>query len=111
MEIIGYVAYVSLIMMAIAWTINVRISPNTDTPGILRAVYFVLSIIVIPAFDMNMAHALWMVPFGCFFAKIIAPALISIPVLSVPFIIIADGFASFVRIGLADPEIQEATEG
>ena len=111
MEIVGYIAYVSLILLAIAWTFNVRLNPDTDVPGILRAVYFVLCISFIPALDMNMLHALWMAPFGCFFAKIIAPALISTPVLSVPFIIIADGFASFVRIGLPEPEIQEATEG
>ena len=111
MEIVGYIAYVSLILLAIAWTLNVRLNPDTDVPGILRAVYFVLCVSFIPALDMNMLHALWMAPFGCFFAKIIAPPLVTIPVLSVPFIVTADAFARFARIGLPVPEDQEATEG
>ena len=110
MEIVGYVAYVTLILLAIVWTFNVRINTNADTPGILRAVYFIFCISIIPVLNINMIHALWMVPFGCFFTKIIAPVLVSIPVLSIPFIVTADGFARFARIGLPEPDIQEVTE-
>jgi len=108
MEIVGYVAYASLVVLAIAWTIDVRTDLGADTPAILRAVYFVLAAALIAVFDMNWAHALWLVPFGCFFARIVAPVLIEIPVISAPFIVVAGIFERLVRIGVPRHKILEA---
>ncbi len=108
MEIVGYVAYASLVAMAIFWTMGVRSDLGAETNAILRAVYFVSSAVIIAAFGVNMAHSLWVVPGGCLFARFIAPILIKTPVLSIPFVLLAGVFARIVRIGVPRHKLQEA---
>jgi len=108
MEIIGYVAYASLVILAIAWTMGVRTDLGAEARVILRAVYFVSGAIIIGAFDVNLAHALWVAPFGCVFSMIIAPFLVTTPVVSIPFLVIASGFARIVRVGVPRHKIHEA---
>jgi hypothetical protein len=108
MEVVGYVAYAGLVILAILWAADVRANLAADKPAILRAVYFVSAAVLVPAFDINMAHSLWLVPFGCLFARMIAPKLIEIPLVSVPFTLAADGFARAVRIGVPRHRIEEA---
>ena len=108
MEIVAFVAYLSLVILAIVWTIAVRTDLATDTPEILRAVYFVSAAALIAAFDVNRAHSLWLIPFGCLFSRTIAPALVNIPVLSAPLRLAADVFARITRVGVPRHKIEEA---
>ncbi len=108
MEIVGYIAYASLVLLAIVWTMGVRTGPVAGMHEVLRAIYFVAAAVLIVALDLNMAHSLWVVPVGCFFSRIIAPALIKIPVVSMPFLFIADVFLRVVRTGMPAHKIKEA---
>ena len=108
MEIVGFVAYASLVILAIVWTIDVRTNLGAETSAILRAVYFVSAAVLIPAFAVNMGHCLWVVPFGCLFSRVIAPILIKIPILSFPFIVAADVFERIIRVGVPRSKIQKA---
>lgn len=108
MEIVGYVAYASLVILAIAWTIVVRTNPGVETRVILRAVYFVSGAVIIAATGVHMAHSLWVIPFGCAFSMIIAPVLVKTPVVSIPFLLIAAAFSRIVRIGMPRHKDQEA---
>lgn len=103
MEIVGYVTYASLVILAIAWTIVVRIRHGVEARVILRAVYFVSSAVIIAISGANLAHALWIIPFGCAFSMLIAPVLVKTPVVSVPLLLTADVFARIVRIGMPRP--------
>ena len=108
MEIVSYLAYASLVILAIAWTIVVRTNFGVETRVILRAVYFVSSAVFMVAASVNMAHSLWVIPFGCAFSVIIAPVLIKTPVISKPFLLIAAVFSRIVRFGVPRHKIQEA---
>ena len=108
MEIVGYLAYATLIILAIVWTIDVRRDIGADKPALLRAVYFVMTASLVPAFNVNLGHCLWLAPFGCFLARLIAPTLVKIPFVSVPFIVIADIFEWLVHIGIPRHKIHEA---
>ena len=108
METVGYVAYASLVIMAIVWTIDLRNNLGAETAVILRAVYFVSAAVLVPAFEVNMGHSLWLVPFGCLFARLIAPILIKTPVISVPFILVAGAFERIVHIGVPRDKVLAA---
>jgi hypothetical protein len=108
MEIVGYIAYASLVILAMVWTAGVRSDLGAQPQVILRAVYFVSSAAIIPAFGVNMAHALWVVPVGCAFSRIIAPTLLRIPVVSTPFVFVAAVFERIVHVGIPRHKIQEA---
>lgn len=101
-------AYAGLVILAIVWTRGVRTGPVAGTHEVLRAVYFVTAAVLIVALDVNMAHSLWLVPLGCFFSRIIAPVLIKIPVVSLPFLFVADVFLRVVRIGMPPEKIKQA---
>jgi hypothetical protein len=108
MEIVGYIAYASLVILAIVWTAGVRTDLGAQSHVTLRAVYFVSSAVIIPAFGVNMAHALWVVPLGCAFSRVIAPMLVRTPVVSTPFVFVAAVFERIVRVGIPRHKIQEA---
>ena len=108
MEIVGYIAYATIVILALVWTIDVRSNLGSESFAILRAVYFIMVAALIPAFDINLGHCLWLAPFGCLFARFIVPVLIKIPVLSLPFIATAFAFERLIHIGVPRHKIKEA---
>ncbi len=108
MDIVGYVGYAVLVILAIIWTIGVRAQLGAGTHTIVGALYFVIGAIVIPVFNVNMLHALWVIPIGFLFSGIIAPILIRIPILSFLIRLVAGIFTGAVRIGVPRQKIEEA---
>lgn len=108
MEIIGYVGYAILVILAIIWTFGVRTELGAGTHTILGAVYFVMSAVVIAIFELNMLHALWVIPVGFLFSGLIAPILLNVPIVSFLFRFVAGVFAGIVRIGIPRQKVEEA---
>lgn len=108
MEIIGYIAYATLVLLAVVWTVAVRKDLGAGAQATLRALYFVLASIIVPAFGVNLAHALWLAPFGCLFSRSIVPVLLKIPVVSIPFALAGDAFERIVHVGVPRDRVREA---
>jgi hypothetical protein len=108
MEIVGYIGYAVLVILAIIWTIGVRTQLGAGTHTILGALYFVVSAAIIPVIDIDMLHSLWVIPVGFLFAGIIAPVLVRIPGVSFVFRFIAGLYSGVIRIGIPRQRIEEA---
>ncbi len=108
MEIVGYVGYAVLVILTIIWTVGVRTQLGAGTHTILGALYFVVGAVIIPIFEIDMLHALWVIPVGFLFAGIIAPILVGIPGVSFIFRFIAGIYSGIIRIGIPRQKIEEA---
>lgn len=108
MEIVGYIGYAVLVVLAIIWTIGVRTQLGAGTHTILGALYFAVGAVVIPLLGIDMLHALWVIPVGFLFAGIIAPMFIGIPGISFVFRLIAGLYSGLIRVGISRQRIEEA---
>ena len=108
MEIVGYVGYAVLVILAIIWTIGVLTQLGAGTHTILGALYFVVGAVIIPVLEIDMLHALWVILVGFLFAGIIAPILVAIPGLSLLIRLIAGIYSGIIRIGIPLQRIEEA---
>ena len=107
MEIVGYIAYATIVILALVWTIDVRANLGSDSVAVLRAVYFILATALIPSFGINLGHCLWLAPLGCLFARFFVPVLIKIPVVSLPFIAAACTFERLIHLGMPRLKIKQ----
>ncbi len=108
MEIVGYVGYAVLVILALIWTIGVRTQLGAGTHTILGALYFVVGAVIIPVFGIDMLHALWVIPVGFLFSGIIAPFLVRIPGVSFILRLIAGIYSGIIRVGIPREQIEEA---
>jgi len=108
MEIVGYIGYAVLLILAIVWTIGVRTQLGAGTHTILGALFFVVGTVAIPILGIDMLHTLWVIPVGFLFAGIIAPILVRMPGVSLIFRLVAGIYSGIIRVGIPREKIAEA---
>lgn len=108
MEIVGYIGYGVLVILAIVWTVGVRTQLGAGTHTILGTLYFVVGAVIIPAFGINMLHALWVIPVGFLFMIIVANLVVRTRGVSYLFRRIAGIYSDVVRIGISRQRIEAA---
>ena len=110
MEIIGYIGYAALLMLALTWTIGVRAKLDAGANSILGALFFVLGAAWLGVSDTNKLHSLWLIPVGFIFALATTFLAIHIPPLFAPLRLIASLFSAIVRVGIPEQRIRAEQE-
>lgn len=105
MEIIGYIGYAALLLLAVAWTIGVRAKLDAGTNTILGALFFVVGAVWLAVSDANKLHSVWLIPSGFIFAIATAYLAVHIPPLFAPLRLLASLFAAIVRVGIPEQRI------
>jgi len=107
MDIVGYIGYAVLVFFAVTWLYGVRTQLGAGAFTILGALYFLLSAIVIPVFNINMLHTLWVIPGGFLFVYIVTMILIHVPIWSFLLRSVAGIFSGIVRLGIPRERIEK----
>lgn len=110
MENFGYIGYAVLVVLAVTWTIGVRMKLDTGINVILGALFFVVGAAWLTLSDADKLHSLWLIPAGYILAVATAYLGAYVPVLHSPFRIVASIFAAFVRVGIPADRIRAAQE-
>lgn len=110
MEIVGYIGLLVLVFLAVTWTIGVRVKLDARTHTIIGAIFFLVAALVLLFSDVNKFHSLWLIPAGFVLPIVLAMVGGAIPVLLLPFRLVAGLFASIVRIGIPAERIRAAQE-
>lgn len=98
MEVLGYVAYGVLVVLALTWSLGVRMKPDLGVHTIAGALSFAVSAILLPLSGANLLHAIWLIALG--FAVPVAVMLVFlIPALYKPIRLVASMYAILLRIG------------
>ncbi|OOZ42703.1 hypothetical protein [Solemya elarraichensis gill symbiont] len=108
MEIIGYIGYAALVILAIIWAVGVRTQLGAGVHTVLGSLYFVVGAVGIPLLGIDMLHTLWVILVGFLFAGIIAPVLMGMPGLSWILGLVAGMYSGAVRVGISRQEIEKA---
>lgn len=110
MDILGYIGYAALIVLAAIWTIGVRVKLDAGANTILGALFFLVGAVWLAISDADKLHSLWLVPAGFIFAILTAYLGAYMPALFGPFRAVASLFAAVVRVGIPARRIREAQE-
>lgn len=110
MVIVNYVGYGVLWLLAITWTIGVRVKLDAGIHTILGALFFLGSAMILGVFGINKLHSLWLIPCGLAIPVLITPIFLGIPVISQPLRVLASVFADIVRVGIPSEKIKAAQE-
>lgn len=110
MDMIGYMAYIALIALAVIWTVGVRIRLDAGTHSILGAIFFVVGAIWLGVSGADKFHSLWIIPAGFVFSILASYIGAHASSLYFPFRIIASLFANIVRIGISTEKIRASRE-
>jgi ankyrin repeat protein len=112
LDILGYIGYAILIILAVTWTIGVRVKLGASIFVIVGALFFLSSAIIVGISGVNKLHSWWIVPSGFIFMLLIARVYVflkfHIPILSRLINLIASIFANIVRIGISSEKIRDA---
>lgn len=106
MEILGYVAYAILAVLAVTWAFGIRVKLGTSAPTIIGSLFFLLSAIIIPVTDTSFIHALWLIPLGYSLSLLTARLMPRSRLLSSLVVLIASFYASILRIGIDARKIE-----
>ena len=110
MEILGYVGYAILCFLAVTWTIGVRVKLDAGVPAIFGALFFLVSAVVLAILGLSKLHSLWIIAVGFAVSALIALIALNIPIIFVPFRILASLFAGIVRVGVPSHKIKAAQD-
>jgi hypothetical protein len=104
MEIVGYIVYGVGVVLAITWIIGIRTHSNSGQgvtmPTVNSTMLFIVSLVVVVAFELSPFHLLWMYPVS--FVLGMLSLAFPLSLLSIPGNILA-----FIAcIGLDQQEIQ-----
>ena len=100
-NIIGYIAYGILVILAITWSIGVRSHLDASNWTIFGGFSFLLSAILIVVLQINFLHSIWIIA-SIFIITLLIPYVYvyNIPVLKSFITSIANFYAKLLRIGL-----------
>lgn len=110
MEILGYVGYAILCFLAVTWAIGIRVTLDASVATILTALFLVVSVLVIGLAGINKLNSFWIIAAGFLFSSLIAPLVLTFPLVSAPFRLLAGIFAGIMRIGIPKERIKEAQD-
>ncbi len=110
MEILGYVGFAALILLAATWTIGVRVQLGAGVHTIFGALFFLVAAIVLTVSDADKLHSLWIVPAGFVLAALLSLLAVHAPPLFSIFRLLASGFAAIVRVGIPRERIEAALQ-
>ena len=109
MEILGYVAYVLLIFLAITWALGVRLKLGVSIATIFGSLFFTISAIIIPISKASLLNAIWIIPVGFLF-----PLLLSFfsrfKIISYPLVFLSSIYAGILRLGINKNKIKKAQD-
>jgi prepilin signal peptidase PulO-like enzyme (type II secretory pathway) len=119
MEILGYIAYTILVVLAITWAFGVRVKLGITTSTIIGSMFFSLSAIIIPIIGLPFIYALLVIPLGYLFSLFSAYVMSKSKLLSSLFILLGSIYAGIIRVGIDKNKIRleqekaahEAVEG
>jgi len=109
-EILGYIVYAILCFLAVAWTIGVRVKLDAGVHTIFGALFFLVSAVVLGVLGLNKLHSLWIIAAAFAASALVIPIALTIPVISVPFRVLASLFAGIVRVGIPLHKIKAAQD-
>lgn len=110
MEILGYIGFAVLILIALLWTIGVRTQFDASAGTIIGTIFLLVSAVVLAVSDISKLHSLWIIPAGFGVALVVSFIGSISSVLLVPFRVLAGIFASIVRIGIPAERIRAGQE-
>jgi hypothetical protein len=110
MDILGYVGFAVLVVLAVTWTIGVRVKLDAGANTILGAVFFIVGAGWLSISGADRLHSLWLIPAGFVFAILAAYLSAYSPMLFGPFRLIASLFAAIIRLGIPAHRIRAAQE-
>lgn len=110
MDILGYIGYAALTVLAAIWTLGVRIKLDAGAHTVLGALFFVVGAVVVGISGADKLHSFWVIPAGFIFAVVMAYLAAHIPLLFGPFRLLAGLFANVVRVGISEHRIRVAQE-
>jgi len=111
MDILGYLGYALLILIAIYWTICVRLQLGAWTGSIFQALFYVACAILLGVCGINKLHSWWVIPCGAIINVRIIPTLYRyVPAVFYLIELISSAFAAIVRIGIPTSRIRAAQE-
>lgn len=110
MDIVGYIGYAALIVLAAVWTLGVRMKLDAGAHTVLGALFFVIGAVVVGISGADKFHSFWVIPAGFIFAVAMAYLAAHIPLLFGPFRLLASLFANVVRVGIPKHRILAAQE-
>ena len=110
MEILGYVGFAALILLAATWTIGVRVQLGAGVHTIFGALFFLVAAIVLTVSDADKLHSLWIIPAGFVLAVLLSLLAVHAPPLFAVFRLLVSGFAAIVRVGIPREKIQVALQ-
>lgn len=110
MEIVGYIGFGALVLLAVVWTLGVRVKLDAGAHTVVGALFFVVAAITLGISGNDKLHSLWIIPVG--FALPVVVALIGAhtPFLFGPFRVVAAAFAAVVRVGIPAHRIKAAQD-
>ena len=110
MEIIGYIGYTVLLVLAAIWTVGVRVKLDAGASTILGALFFVIGALTVGLSGADKLHSLWIIPSGFIFAILMSCVGAYVPLLFSPFRLLARFFANVVRVGIPADRIRAEQE-
>ncbi len=111
MEILGYIGFAALLLLAVTWTIGVRVRLGAGIGVILGALFFVVAAIVLGVSGANKLHSLWIVPTGFLLSVYIQGLLpVHAPAVFQVFRYLGSAFANIVRVGIPAERIKAALD-
>ena len=108
-EILAYAGYGALVVLAIFWTIGVRVKLTASAPTIFGALIFVVGAIVIPVLGINKLHSFWVILVG-YTCPILIAHIVPYKMLFFPFHMVASLFSYIIRIGIPRHKIKTAQQ-
>ena len=78
MNILGYIGFAVLILMAVTLTIRVRVILEAGIFTCLNALFYVSSVVFVGVSGTNKLHSWWIVPFGFVFLCCFSPVFMQI---------------------------------
>ena len=111
MEILGYIAYIILVVLALIWAFGVRTHLGIMIHTIIGSLILTLGVIIIPISKIALIHSLWFILLGYLSPLAIANLLGKLDkskFIAKFFILIGSIYANIVRIGISEEKIKAA---
>ncbi|MBU4347260.1 hypothetical protein KKF23_01725 [Patescibacteria group bacterium] len=108
MEILGYILYAILLFITVVWMFGVRKKADVLYPTVLSSLYFLITSIVLPLYNINLLHILWIGPLIYILAITLNPLLLTnIPLISNLLRLICNIYVSIVRVGVDKNKMEQ----
>jgi len=106
MDILGYIGFAVLILLAVTWTIGVRVKLDVGVHTIVGALFFLVAAIILGVSGVNKLHSLWIIPSGFILALLLSLLAVHVPPVFSLVRLLASAFASIVRVGIPAEKIK-----